>query len=154
MEKHQHPIVAIKLHSIYNLSMIETLTHTGTETEIITTLNSAIIEAHKQDENALGVIVFGGRTHPNMTRPNSDIDIICVQESVSVRTDAVLQKLIRERLNRLNITLHYHGTIYADWINSRFSTQDFERTNLLNDTIHRCLYVDQKSLFIINRSRN
>lgn len=115
--------------------------------ELVVILHRAVVKANRNDLNALGVILFGSRTHTDMARPDSDVDYITVQKQVSINVVYELKQAVETELKALGLISHYSGTIFIDWIDGEVLPEAREVT--LSESNRICGFLDKDSVFTI-----
>src|SRR3989344_2078678 len=144
------PIVEIANLKLYNPRMAKETKTAEADfdiNELIRYLTEAVHEANNADPNALGVILYGSRTHMGMARPDSDVDMVYVQQQSKDTTTYILEKAVNQRLRARGFVGDFRGAICIDWIDQVLSesTQNDQISALL---CAGCLWIDRESIFI------
>lgn len=117
---------------------------------LISTLREGVAEAHQKQPNALGVILFGSRTHPGEARSDSDVDMIPVVQSskpqIREASREVLREILEKKLRGLKLQANLDGCICVDDIPGQTSSPDVAALFSLGfSTVH----MDRNSVFVL-----
>ena len=131
----------------------EVLTHERSisKDELVVLLKEAVIEANNDEPNALGVILFGSRTHEGIARVDSDVDLIRIQREPKVRTAYALLDPIKKRLTPwgLELLIDFEGTVYLDESNWTRSSLGWDKVKAFMQTrSFNTVLLDRDSIFI------
>ena len=129
--------------------MVESVTseRLAQKEKLMVVLREAVEKAHHLEPGALGVILFGSRTHSGPIRPDSDVDLLHVQRQVGIKAAFALQNSIEEGLKSLGWQSDYKGTIYLDWIDRVQKSQT--RDGMAEQIYSRCQWIDKDSAFVL-----
>lgn len=117
---------------------------------IVDTLREAVKEAQKTDPNVMGVIFFGSRTHPGMSRRDSDVDLLPVLKRDFAYTLA-LGNSVRSKLDPLGLRPDFmgcRGELCVSWVDAVLSSGGKD-DGAAEAARYVCRFLNEDSIFIV-----
>lgn len=108
-------------------------------------LLDAVKAANEQDQNTVGVILYGSRTHSGQAKPYSDVDLMGVQTTSSYDSYFTLRDILAKALDSIGLKSDLKGFVYLEWFDTEGNIQP-TKVGLMETS---CQFLDKDSVFIL-----